>query len=128
MCCRSYLNGPFPFYSFNTIFMKKLLYACFGFLLMSCSEKGESTSFKVWGNCGMCKKTIESCLQDMDGVISADWNTESKMMELQYDPEKVKVEDVQKAICSVGYDTEVCRGDDAAYDGLHSCCKYDRKP
>jgi len=88
---------------------------------------GETTStFKVWGNCEMCKETIESSLK-VDGIIKADWNVDSKIMTVTYDNSKITLDQIQKNIASVGYDNEKYKGDDKAYSELAGCCQYDRK-
>ncbi|MFA8435528.1 MAG: heavy-metal-associated domain-containing protein [Marinifilaceae bacterium] len=84
-------------------------------------------TFKVKGNCGMCKAKIEKAAKGVDGVIDAQWNKDTKEITVNYDSSKVKMEKVHKAIAAAGYDTEKVKADDAVYDKLHSCCKYDRK-
>lgn len=96
---------------------------------LSKTEKsnGVTTStFKVWGNCDMCKETIESSLK-LNGVINSDWNVESKLMTVSYDDKIISLDSIQKNISLVGYDNEKCKGNDLAYDNLHTCCQYDRK-
>ena len=104
-------------------------------LLASCSSDPDFDSnatananinFKVWGNCDMCKETIENSLK-VDGVTSANWSTETKMMEVNFESTKITFDQVQQNISRAGYDTEKFKGDDKAYDGLHKCCKYKRK-
>ena len=85
-----------------------------------------TSTFKVWGNCDMCKETIESSLK-VEGITKADWNTESKIMTIAYDDKKITLDQIQKNIASVGYDNEKYKGDDIAYKGLTECCQYDRK-
>jgi len=88
---------------------------------------GISTStFKVWGNCEMCKKTIEGALK-VKGITKADWNVESKWMTILYDDKIISLDQIQKNISFVGYDNEKYKGDDIAYNELHKCCQYDRK-
>ena len=112
--------------------MKNLLYLILSVtFLSSCNQSNSSitnatANFKVWGNCGMCEETIEGALK-VDGVSKADWNTESKQMEVSYDSTKINLDAIQKRIADVGYDTEKFKGDDAAYDKLHQCCQYERK-
>ena len=38
-----------------------------------------------------------------------------------------KYEKIQKAIASVGHDTELYSAKEEDYNNLHSCCKYERK-
>lgn len=90
-------------------------------------ENGIATStFKVWGNCEMCKETIESSLKG-EGISKADWNTESKIMTVSYDTAKIKLDKIQENIASVGYDNVAYKGDDKQYQSLHECCQYERK-
>jgi periplasmic mercuric ion binding protein len=89
---------------------------------MMVTEKAE---FKVSGNCGMCKTRIEKAAK-INGVSSAEWTAQTKVLTLQYDPQKVKLDDVHKKIAAVGHDTDKTRATDAAYNRLHGCCKYDR--
>ena len=85
-----------------------------------------TSTFKVWGNCDMCKETIEGSLK-VDGVTKADWNTESKIITTSYDSTKITLNQIQKNIALVGYDNEAYKGDDVAYKALPECCQYDRK-
>lgn len=97
-----------------------------GFL--SCNsgiQNSKTIDFKVWGNCGMCKKTIEKSLGS-DG-LKADWNKKTKKIHVEYDSVKYTAEQIHTIIAAAGYDTDLKKGDDAAYEKLHSCCKYDRK-
>jgi copper chaperone CopZ len=75
----------------------------------------------------MCKETIEGSLK-VDGISKAEWNTESKQMEVNYDSTKINLDAIQKHIANVGYDNDKYKGDETAYNNLHECCKYERKP
>lgn len=86
----------------------------------------KTDTFKVWGNCGMCKKTIEKAA-NVNGVQKAEWNRETKVFTLVYNPAVTTNEKIQKAIAAAGYDTENFTGDDKAYEKLPGCCHYDRK-
>jgi len=85
----------------------------------------KSETIKVYGNCEMCKARIEKAAK-IEGVTKAEWSDETKMLSLVYDPAKVKIDDVQKAVAAVGHDTEKFKADDKTYNGLPGCCKYDR--
>jgi copper chaperone CopZ len=86
----------------------------------------KTDTFKVWGNCGMCKKTIEKAA-NVNGVQKAEWNRETKVFTLVYNPAVTTNDKIQKAIAAAGYDTEKFTGDDKAYEKLPGCCHYDRK-
>ncbi|RYY70971.1 MAG: copper chaperone [Chitinophagaceae bacterium] len=83
-------------------------------------------TIKVWGNCGMCKETIEEAAKKA-GATSADWNEESKELKVTYAPQRSSSEKIQKKIAKSGYDTKDFTATDKAYNALHGCCKYDRK-
>ncbi len=108
--------------------MKKIILSLailIAFVACSSISNSKTESFKVWGNCGMCKKTIEKAL-DSKG-IKGDWNKKTKIISVTYDSLKYTNQQVHKVICASGYDTEKCKGDDNAYNNLHECCKYERR-
>ncbi|HKJ78667.1 MAG TPA: cation transporter [Prolixibacteraceae bacterium] len=86
----------------------------------------KSEKFKVYGNCGMCEKRIEKAANSVDGVSAADWNKETKMIEVKFDDSKTDVHKVHMAIAKVGHDTKMHKADDKVYEELPSCCQYDR--
>ncbi len=93
----------------------------------STTENGITTAkFTVWGNCGMCKETIEKSVKIL-GVKKANWHIESKIMTVSFDTTLVDVTSIQKAIAAVGYDNVQYTGDNTAYAKLHACCQYERK-
>jgi len=108
--------------------MKYTLFGLF-FLLISVSIHAQSIStdtFKVYGNCGMCKRTIESAALDAKGVKSATWDIEKDLITVVYDQRKTDLDKIKIAIAASGYDTDTHRAPDKAYDKLHGCCKYER--
>jgi copper chaperone CopZ len=86
----------------------------------------QSDTIKVWGSCGMCKSKIEKAAKSA-GAKSATWDVESHMLVLSYKSDKTDLKKIQESIAKVGYDTQDVTADNAAYDALHGCCKYDRK-
>ena len=102
------------------------------FMLSSCGNAQESeeslakTEFKVYGNCGMCEKTIEGSLNGQDGIGNADWDKETKMITVTYDSEKMNEDKIKSKIAGAGYDTDSHRADESIYSQLPGCCQYDR--
>ncbi len=90
---------------------------------VSGSQKTET--FKVWGNCGMCKDRIEKAVKE-EGATSAAWDVKTKMLTVSFDPSKTGVDGLSKKLASVGHDTEKYKADSKVYDGLPGCCKYER--
>ncbi len=105
--------------------MMLLLIAMLAFTITQ-AQHTKTDTFKVWGNCGMCKRTIEKAAKT-EGVEKAEWNKETKIITLVYNPTATSNEKIQKAIAAVGYDTEKYTGDDKAYEKLPGCCHYERK-
>ena len=86
----------------------------------------KTEKFKVYGNCGMCETRIEKAAKAVDGVSSADWNEESKMIEVVFDDSKTDVHKVHMAIAKAGHDTEMHKAKNEVYNKLPGCCKYER--
>ncbi|MFC6102257.1 heavy-metal-associated domain-containing protein [Olivibacter domesticus] len=86
----------------------------------------KTTSFKVYGNCEMCKKRIEKAA-NIEGVSKATWDVDSKMMTVAFDSGKVNDKDIQKRIAQIGHDTQNFSAKDVTYNKLPECCQYDRK-
>jgi mercuric ion binding protein len=90
------------------------------------AQDTKTDTFKVYGNCGMCKKRIEKATAG-EGITKADWNVDTKIMTVTYDPSKITGEAIQKKIAAAGHDTEKQKTADAVYNKLPGCCQYDRK-
>jgi periplasmic mercuric ion binding protein len=86
----------------------------------------ETTSFKVYGNCGMCKTRIEAALKGVEGVRSAVWNMETKMITVTFNPHVLQLKDIHQKIAAAGHDTDQVKADEDAYKKLPKCCKYKR--
>lgn len=86
----------------------------------------KSETIKVWGNCGMCKKTIETAAKDA-GATAAVWDKATKMLAIKYDATQTSAQKIQEKIAAAGYDTRDIRANDEAYKNLEECCQYKRK-
>ncbi|MBU1010654.1 MAG: efflux RND transporter periplasmic adaptor subunit [Bacteroidetes bacterium] len=82
---------------------------------------------RVYGNCEQCKDRIEGAVRKLVGVMTANWDENSKMLHLNYMPEKTSTDAVERAIAAVGHDTEHYTAKDSTYAGLPECCQYDRR-
>jgi len=107
--------------------IKTLLVVSLATLALNASAQERTDSFKVYGNCGMCKKRIEKAAKTND-VSTAVWNVETKIMTVTFDATKTNKEEIQKGIAAVGHDTERFKSEDATYAKLPGCCQYDRRP
>jgi mercuric ion binding protein len=96
-------------------------------ILTSCGNPNELTeNFHVYGNCMMCEETIENSLKEVSGITLGDWDKKSKQISVTFDSTIISLTDIKSKIAGVGYDMEDTRAEDAVYDGLHKCCKYQR--
>lgn len=92
----------------------------------SFAQELKTGKIKVYGECGMCEKRIDKAAKSVDGVTKAEWNKETKMLEVTYDTTKTNLEKIQTAVAKVGHDTDAIKADDKTYSSLPGCCKYER--
>ena len=83
-------------------------------------------SFKVWGNCNMCKSRIEKAVK-IEGVKNASWDSKTRMLTVNYDPSKTSKDALSKLVAAAGHDTEKYKAPDEIYAKLPGCCHYDRE-
>jgi len=97
-------------------------------LFSSCNatSANQSNTFKVYGNCGMCEKTIEGSLINTDGIAKADWDKKTKLMVVEFDSTKINLNTIKSKISEVGYDMDNVTAEDSVYSELPMCCQYDR--
>ncbi|MGC9341505.1 MAG: heavy-metal-associated domain-containing protein [Bacteroidales bacterium] len=107
--------------------MKKVILSMM-FLMgtMALFAQGKTEKFEVKGNCGMCEKRIEKAAKSVDGVTAADWDKETKMIEVSFDDSKTDIHNIHTAIAKAGHDTPMHKASDEVYEKLPACCKYDR--
>lgn len=89
-------------------------------------NNAKTETVKVYGNCSMCKSTIEKAAYKKK-ISKADWNADTKMTTITYDSRKTTLDAVLKNIALAGYDNENFLAPDAAYNKLPGCCKYNRE-
>ena len=87
-------------------------------------SKFTTSTFKVYGVCGMCEERIENAL-DVVGIKRADWDVETKMLIVIYQEDKISVEEIHQLCADVGHSTEKIKCSREAYNALHGCCKYE---
>ena len=82
-------------------------------------------TFKVYGNCEMCKMRIEKSLE-VNGVSGARWGVTSKIITVNYNPHVISLVEIHTLIAKKGYDTDRVRANDYIYSQLPKCCQYKR--
>jgi hypothetical protein len=83
-----------------------------------------TAEFKVEGVCGMCKDRIENGAL-IKGVKKAEWDKETEMLTVIYNPDKVELMDIHKAIAELGHSTDKIKAEEKAYNKLPMCCQYE---
>ncbi|MFH1160824.1 MAG: T9SS type A sorting domain-containing protein [bacterium] len=84
-------------------------------------------TFTTLGNCYICKTRIETKVNQVEGVISSEWDYVSKVTTVTYDNGVTDAFQVMHAIADTGHDTEWFRAPDSMYALLiGSCCEYPR--
>jgi copper chaperone CopZ len=96
------------------------LYGCEGKI-----KNAKTVTFKVYGNCEMCKETIEeAAFKNKEAKV--DWDVNSKLAKITFDSTKTNLNAVLKRIAQAGYDSDVFLASESSYNSLPQCCKYDR--
>jgi mercuric ion binding protein len=111
--------------------MKKFILSLVGLFTMSTIIEAQTPikkteTVKIYGNCNMCKSTIEGALKKKDGVLKKDWNTETKILTVTYDSTKITLNQILQKVADVGYDSDTFRAKDETYNKLAKCCHYER--
>lgn len=107
--------------------MKTILSTLVLFIFLSSSAIAQKNEeIKVWGNCGMCKKVIETAATGA-GASKASWSEDTKMLTVSYNAKKTDAKKIQEAVASAGYDTQDFTAPTEVYNKLHGCCQYERK-
>ena len=88
-------------------------------------KDAKTETVKIYGNCDMCKKTIEKS-GNIKNVSKVDWNKDTKMAVLTYNQKKTNEDAILKRIALVGYDSDKFLAPNDVYAKLPDCCKYER--
>ncbi len=89
-------------------------------------SKNITEKFWVNGVCDMCQTRIQKAALSVKGVKMANWDIESKILTVIFNPEKCTLNDIKSKIAAVGHDNDTFKAPDDVYDQLHFCCKYER--
>jgi len=85
----------------------------------------KTETFKVSGECGMCKTRIEKTVR-AEGATTANWDEKTHMLIVEFDKNKTSVDALSKKLASIGHDTEKYKAPDEVYAKLPACCHYER--
>ncbi len=96
------------------------------FLVVSNSfiaQKTAGIAIQTNAQCGDCKERIESELNQTKGVIYAELNLETKVVEIKFRPSKIDPVALFKVITSLGYNADEQMADPSAQKALPLCCQ-----
>jgi hypothetical protein len=96
--------------------------------LRNFGPKPKTESFKVYGECSMCKHRIENAMK-VDGIKSANWDENSKILTVQsiLTADITGLNKIEQLVAAAGHDNEKYKAADVVYQKLPLCCHYDRK-
>jgi len=81
-------------------------------------------TIKVSGNCEQCRDRIELAAGSVNGVKSAKWSADDRILHLEIDESLTNSDVIQLAIAQSGHDTEKFKAPDEVYKKLPECCLY----
>lgn len=87
------------------------------------AQKATVVSIQTNAQCGDCKERIETALNQSKGVVYAELNLETKVVEIKYNSKKTDVATLKKKLTLIGYDADDQKADPIAQKGLPLCCQ-----
>lgn len=98
-----------------------------GFATSAQLPNAKTETFRIAGNCEMCKQTIEHA-GTTKGESTLAWNADTHIAELTYDATATSADAVLKRVAYAGYDNDRYLAPAEAYAALKKCCQYERVP
>jgi copper chaperone CopZ len=86
----------------------------------------QETSLYVYGTCGMCKARIEGILNAMPSIETAEWDVDTKQLNVRYNPDGTSQRKIEQTLANAGHDTRNVKAKDGVYNKLPACCHYER--
>lgn len=82
-------------------------------------------TFRVSGNCILCKNRIEDALE-VRGVNKAVWEEQTGMVSVTFNPKVISLDALKALVAKAGHDTDTLKASDEAYAQLPASCQYER--
>ncbi len=101
-----------------------VLFALYG--LNSCATKVEAKIAEIklpTLQCNSCVKTVSAALKRVNGVEKVQVDLEAKKDSVTYQPGKIDLACLEKAVAASGYVANDTKADPKAYEKLATCCK-----
>ena len=108
--------------------MKKLLFSlvalCFVFVASAQTKAVDTATIKTpTVQCDMCKKTIETYLKRIDGLLTVNVNVKNKTTKVKFLTDRTNMEVIKTSIANAGYDANEIAANPDSYNALPRCCK-----
>jgi len=103
----------------KTILISFLL--LFGTPLMA--QKTIVIQMQTSAQCGDCKERIEGALNQSKGVVYAELNLDTKIVEVKFKPAKTDKERLQLILVNLGYQADDKKANPEALKALPLCCQ-----
>jgi len=87
------------------------------------AQKPLVITIQTSAQCGDCKQRIESTLNQTKGVVYAELNLETKVVEVKYKPSKTNAAAIKTALINIGYDADDRKANPSAQKALPLCCQ-----
>jgi len=85
----------------------------------------KTETVKIYGNCEMCKKTIEKA-GTIKNIAAVNWKEDTKLASITYDVTKTNQDEILKRVALAGYDSDKFLAPVDVYNNLPGCCQYNR--
>jgi Cu+-exporting ATPase len=71
---------------------------------MTSEKDNKQTGLRIAGmTCAMCVKTVENALKKLDGTLDVKVNLSAEKAYIEFDPDRVTIQDMKKAVENAGY-------------------------
>lgn len=87
------------------------------------AQKTAGITIQTNAQCGECKERIETELNQTKGVIYAELNLETKVVEIKFRSSKIDPDALFKVITSLGYNANEKLAEPSAQKALPLCCQ-----
>lgn len=87
------------------------------------AQKPIVISIQTSAQCGDCKQRIETTLNQTKGVVYAELNLDTKVVEVKFKPSKTDAVAIKTALTLIGYDADEMKANPAAQKALPHCCQ-----
>jgi copper chaperone CopZ len=87
------------------------------------AQKTMVIKIQTSAQCGDCKERIETTLNQAKGVLYAELDLETKVVEVKFKTSKANATDFELLLNAIGYDANERKANPAAQKALPLCCQ-----